>query len=332
MTIEQFHSFIQKCRILIIGDVMLDAYLFGKVDRISPEAPVPVVSVVRRENRMGGAANVAMNLNSLGATPYLCSVIGSDERGEQLQKILEENRLSARGIIRDADRKTTTKFRIIGNNVQMLRVDEEQINDISSELTEEMFFVIKDIIHSESIQCIIFQDYDKGVITHELISKVVSFADSKGIPVAVDPKQRNFNHYKGVTLFKPNMKEFREGLKLDSVPGNLEDLAELISGFCVQGKILNCMVTLGERGLLIVKTDNKDYIHIPAHFRQVSDVSGAGDTVISIAALCLAAGLDIERTAVLSNLAGGLVCQYVGVVPVDRNEFFSEIKRLKILE
>ncbi len=332
MTTEQFHKFVQNGRILIIGDVMLDSYLFGKVERISPEAPVPVVSVVKRENRIGGAANVAMNIKSLGATPYLCSVIGADERGAQLLKILEDNILPVRGIIQDAYRKTTTKFRIIGNNVQMLRVDEELDTEISLSLSAQLYSVIEEIIQSESIHCVIIQDYDKGVITTDLIDRVISFANLRNIPVAVDPKKRNFNSYKNITLFKPNFKEFSEGLKMEATPQSPSSLSEHIKVFCSERNMKNCMVTLGENGLIMLNSEKEKFIHIPAHLRQVSDVSGAGDTVISVAGLCLAAGLDFEQTAILSNLAGGLVCQYVGVVPLDRNEFFREIERLNIFE
>lgn len=331
MTTASFFSSIEKQNILIIGDVMLDAYLFGKVERLSPEAPVPVVSVVKRDNRPGGAANVAINIRSLGATPYLCSVIGNDDKATLFLKLLEQHQLSSLGIIKDDTRPTTTKFRIIGNNNQMLRVDEEITDIISEHLTEQLLDKIETILQGVQIDCIIFQDYDKGVITPQLVDAVVRLAAEKHIPVAVDPKKRNFMTYKNVTLFKPNLKEFSDAVGLDEFQINAEKTNSIIRKFISDMNIENIMVTLGEKGILTYSKYLSSGIHIPAHFRQVADVSGAGDTVISVAALCIGAGLTIEAATALANLAGGIVCQYVGVVPVQKNEFFNEIQRLGLL-
>ncbi len=331
MTTLHFFKDIETRNILIIGDVMLDAYLFGKVERISPEAPVPVVSVTKRDNRPGGAANVAINIKSLGATPYICSVIGNDEKGDQFMRIMKEHVLPTTGLLKNSSRLTTTKFRIIGNNVQMLRVDEETTGEIPEALTEEFLDKIRSILNTVDIHCIIFQDYDKGVITPLLIKEIVKMAIIMKIPVAVDPKLKNFSDYKSVTLFKPNLKEFKEGLKTDQSVDEPEALADLMKKFCKKQNIQQMMVTLGERGVLMVDQTLEEEILIPAYLRQISDVSGAGDTVISVASLCLSLGMDYTSTAILSNLAGGLVCQYVGVVPVDRDEFRREIERLKIL-
>jgi D-glycero-beta-D-manno-heptose-7-phosphate kinase len=330
MITQDFFSAIENCNVLIIGDVMMDAYIFGKVERISPEAPVPVVSVLKRDNRVGGAANVAVNVKSLGATPFLCSVIGNDDKGQQIIDVMLENGLPVDGIIQDSSRQTTTKFRIIGNNTQMLRVDEEITTQLGPEATQNLIHSVRQIIEKQTIQCIIFQDYDKGVITQALIFDVVKIAKENNIPVAVDPKQRNFKAFQNVTLFKPNLKEFAEGMKLDVLPEENEALAEMMTDYAKKKNIQNIMVTMGEKGILTVSARDKSYYHIPAHLRQISDVSGAGDTVISVAGLCLAVGMDALQTTVLSNLAGGLVCQYVGVVPLKKDEFINEIERLQI--
>jgi D-glycero-beta-D-manno-heptose-7-phosphate kinase len=322
----------KNMNILIVGDVMIDAYLFGKVERISPEAPVPVVSVIQRDNRPGGAANVAINISSLGSTPYLCSVIGTDDKATQFVKLLEEHKLPTEGLVNDSSRPTTTKFRIIGNNMQMLRVDEESTATVSDEITQELFARIHNIISGIHIDAIIFQDYDKGVITQKLIENVVTLARNTNIPVVADPKKLNFEHYKNIALFKPNFKEFREGIKDDVTAQQPELLATMMKQYATEHNIEMMMVTLSEKGVLMVHEPSDSTFHIPAHLRKISDVSGAGDTVISVAALCLAAGESPETTARLSNLAGGIVCQYVGVVPIDKDEFFSEINRLNILK
>jgi|WetSurMetagenome_2_1015567.scaffolds.fasta_scaffold24723_4 D-glycero-beta-D-manno-heptose-7-phosphate kinase len=316
--------------VLVIGDVMVDSYLWGKVERISPEAPIPIVTLKTRENRMGGAANVAMNLKALGARPILCSVIGNDEKGDRFIELLEEEEISTHGIHRSDKRITTTKFRIFGNNMQMLRVDEEVENDLASEDYNSLLGLIKRILQEEKISCIIFQDYDKGVISKELISEVVEMSGEQNIPTTVDPKRRNFKDYKGVTLFKPNLKELKEGLRIEF---DNHDREAVIAAAHQLRDLLNCnyiLTTLSEQGVLISLNDRLDQkdIFIPAHLRSVSDVSGAGDTVISVASLCLALGCSPYEIAYISNLAGGLVCEEVGVVPVNKEKLLKEVQSL----
>jgi len=316
---------------LIIGDVMIDAYLWGKVERISPEAPVPVVALKQRENRLGGAANVALNIQSLGATPLVCSVVGQDDKGTQFFDLMEQNRLACDGIITSPDRKTTVKFRIIGNNTQLLRVDEETESSLEPDETNRLFDRIATLIKSGNAQVIIFEDYDKGVITPALIDRVVTMAGEYKIPVAVDPKKKNFMYYRGVDLFKPNMKELREGLKLDEEPATTEEVLKSVT--LIQEKLNAGMVlaTLSDKGVIYSKKNRKGQLetgYFPAHLRQISDVSGAGDTVISVASLCLAAGVAPEVIARLANLAGGLVCEQVGVVPVSKDQLFSEALKI----
>jgi D-glycero-beta-D-manno-heptose-7-phosphate kinase len=316
--------------VMIIGDVMVDAYLWGKVERISPEAPIPVVALKKRENRMGGAANVAMNVKAMGARPILCSVIGDDDKGEQFLDLMKKEKMSTTGILRSKNRVTTTKFRIFGNSYQMLRVDEEADDNLEGADLQALVARVSQIIDKEKIDCIIFQDYDKGVITPGLISFVVRKADDGKIPVTVDPKRRNFSAYKGVTLFKPNIKELQEGLKSEF---DLSDRESVIAATHSLREMLGCryvLTTLSEHGVLIGLTDGHDEknILIPAHIRSVSDVSGAGDTVISVASLCLAMNCSPYEVAYISNLAGGLVCEEVGVVPVNKEKLLKEVQAL----
>ncbi len=315
---------------MIIGDVMVDSYLWGKVERISPEAPIPIVSLKKRENRMGGAANVAMNIRSLGANPILCSVIGVDEKGDQFLDLMKKEKMSDAGIIRSVRRITTTKFRIFGNSYQMLRVDEEVDHDLVEGDYLTMVRVIDHLLKTRKIDCIIFQDYDKGVITPKLINHVVNSAAEHKIPVTVDPKRKNFIHYKDVTLFKPNLKELKDGLNMDADPGELQVLKEATRRLQEQ---LNCryvLTTMSEKGVMIsVWEDNeRSEIMVPAHPRLISDVSGAGDTVISVASLCLALQASPAEIANISNLAGGLVCEEVGVVPINKEKLLRELINL----
>ena len=303
---------------LVIGDVMIDAYLFGKVDRISPEAPVPVVSVSKKENRLGGAANVALNVKALGANPILCCVVGKDSNSKLVRQLLTDNELSDEGVVEDSERPTTVKTRIIGTQQQMLRIDEETTENVSQEITDQLLSRILAILDQQKIDVVIFEDYDKGVITSRLIREVVSKANEKGIPTTVDPKKRNFLSFENVTLFKPNLKEIREGLNIGINPESESDLKH---AFYSLQKRLNCqyaLITLSEHGMYISGSDH--HAIIPAHVRNIADVSGAGDTVISVASLCLACDTDVVFATQMANLAGGLVCEKVGVVPINSNQ------------
>lgn len=318
---ELFRSF-NNLNVLIIGDVMVDSYLWGKVNRISPEAPVPIVSVEKKEKRLGGAANVALNIQALGANPVLCSVIGVDHEGQNFLELMKNQKLSQKGILKSRERITTNKTRVIGNNHQLLRVDEEMEIDITANETDQLLQLITFILEHDKIDVIIFEDYNKGLITQRIISKVVELARKRSIPIAVDPKKKNFNNYKGVTLFKPNLKELREGIKLDFDPENILQMQKAVSSFRVKQKIHTILLTLSELGVYINSRSFKQII--PAHVRKIADVSGAGDTVISVAALCLALEADPILTAALANLSGGLVCEQVGVVPINKNLLLEE--------
>lgn len=316
-----FNNF-NQLNVLIVGDVMIDSYYFGKVDRISPEAPVPIVSVETRENRLGGAANVALNVQALGATPILCSIIGTDLDSYVFNDLLKKSKLSTQGIIQHDNRVTTVKTRIIGNKNQVLRIDSENDTELAPSESDLLFKKIEGLISSKKIDVVIFEDYDKGVITAELIKNVVDLCNHKNIPTTVDPKKRNFNFYKNVTLFKPNLKELREGLNIEIDQSNMEAVQKAIHVLNTNLNNQITFITLSENGVFIDADNNK--IHVPAHIRNISDVSGAGDTVISVASLCLALNQSPKLIAEIANLAGGLVCEKVGVAPIDKDLLLSE--------
>ncbi len=326
---EVFKSF-NNLNVLIIGDVMIDSYLWGKVNRISPEAPVPIVAVTKKEKRLGGAANVALNIQALGANPILCSVIGVDYEGQAFLDLLKQQKLSQKGILKCRNRITTVKTRVIGNNSQLLRVDEEVENEIENFETQQLLTLISYIINQDKIDVIIFEDYNKGLITNRLVNKVVELAKSKNIPTCVDPKKKNFNSYKGVSLFKPNLKELREGIKMDVSGDNINELQRAVSSFRVKQNAETILVTLAEKGVIINNRKIKE--HITAHIRKIADVSGAGDTVISVAALCRALNCHEIFTASLANLSGGLVCEQIGVVPINKDQLLEEALKLDFVK
>jgi D-glycero-beta-D-manno-heptose-7-phosphate kinase len=325
--IKLFDDF-TKVKVLVIGDVMIDSYIWGKVERISPEAPVPVVSVTKRENRLGGAANVVLNLQSLGATPILCSVIGDDARGKDFCDLLKENKIADKGILKSRSRVTTTKFRILGNNSQMIRVDEEIESPLNDQDSSDFLKHIEQLIAVEKPAVIIFEDYDKGVITPYIIQCAVDLANRQHIAVAVDPKRKNFLYYKNVNLFKPNFKELCEGMKTEHVEKEKGNLMKICSGFQKQQNIDLMLLTMSENGVFFSEKDGSGNYYgeiLPAQVRNIADVSGAGDTVISLAALCLAFGLRTADIAFISNIAGGLVCEEVGVMPVKKQRLLEEL-------
>jgi len=316
-----FTSF-NKVNALIIGDLMLDAYYWGDVSRISPEAPVPIVSVRKKESRMGGAGNVAINIQAMGATPYLCGIIGNDDNGERMLKIMQENKMPVHGVVKVTDRPTTTKTRIISHNQHIVRIDEETDTVISQQQSDKLFAQVEKIVNGGKIGVIIFEDYDKGVISSALIDKVTALAKKHEIPTVVDPKKRNFTAYRKVTLFKPNLKELKEGVGTDIDATDLEKLRKTAEVLRKKQEIDIALITLSEHGVYV--NSDKEKKLIPAHIRNISDVSGAGDTVVSVAALCCALGLSPIYTAFLSNLAGGQVCEKTGVVPVNKEQLLKE--------
>lgn len=326
MNVEAIFEEFTRKRVLVLGDVMIDAYMRGSVTRVSPEAPVPIINLKKTEDRLGGAANVALNLLELGAKPVLCTVIGEDRGAETFNSLLKDRELTSEGIVYSKGRVTTVKTRVIGNHQQLLRIDDEQINDLSSAEENELIERVKQLI-STNIDAIIIEDYNKGVLTKRVIESVIQLANDNNVIVTVDPKKDNFLSYKNVTLFKPNLKELKEGLGVQfdfvndrsSFESSIEKLESILNN-----KI--SFVTLSEHGVYI--KDDKQKFYIDAHRRNISDVSGAGDTVISVATLCLSTGLSIDKVAEIANLSGGLVCEVSGVVPIDKNRLKTEVSKI----
>lgn len=307
---------------LVVGDVMIDAYTKGVVERMSPEAPVPIVNLKERFDRLGGATNVALNLKALGAVPYVCSVIGNDTSGKRLLQLMTDHGLDTAGMIQSSQRMTTVKQRVFNGDKQLLRIDEEDTFDLTEEEHASLIHAFESRL--DNCDVVILQDYNKGVLTDRLIKSIIALANERSIPVAVDPKKKNFFAYQGVTLFKPNAKELRDGLGVHA-----ETIDELKQAAIDLQKRLHCkylMVTLSEQGVIIL--NDGDFYHIPAHPRHILDVSGAGDTVLSVAALSMAIKKDTKTIAELSNIAGGLVCETVGVVPIDKDKLLKEYNRI----
>jgi rfaE bifunctional protein kinase chain/domain len=318
MNIKKLFQTFNDKKVLIIGDSMIDAYLWGEVNRTSPEAPVPIVEIKKHENRLGGAANVALNLKALGANPILCSVIGTGERGFLFLKLMKESNLSIEGILSTNKRKTTIKTRVIAENKHQLRIDEEETSPI--EQVEEFLKLTISLIND--IDVIILQDYNKGVLTSEIIEKVIGSANKKGIPTIVDPKKLNFNSYKNCTIFKPNLAEIKTGMKVDFDANNIAEIEKTTSELRKKLSAKGVLLTLSEKGICI--NSEKEFKYTPAFKRNIIDVSGAGDTVISVASLCLASKMDYTDLSVLSSLAGGLVCEKVGVMPINKEKLLEQ--------
>lgn len=319
--INQIFESFNGLNILVIGDVMIDSYIWGKVDRISPEAPVPVVVLKKTEERLGGAGNVILNIKALGANPIICSYIGNDIKGKRFLEILDEEGISKEGLLQSNHRPTTVKTRIIGNNHQMLRVDEETEEDIHEAERHALLERIKSLIANKQIAAVVFQDYNKGVISENLIESVVAICNEKNIPVIADPKKKNFLAYKNISLFKPNLKELTEGLHLDKAPSSKQELDEAAKELQSQLNNKTTLITLSDKGIYYNEGGNSTIV--TGEKIDVSDVSGAGDTVISVVAACIALNVNLDTTAKLANLAGGQVCEKVGVVPVDKAQLLK---------
>ncbi|MEM6321635.1 MAG: bifunctional ADP-heptose synthase [Bacteroidota bacterium] len=312
--IEQTIRAFRKLKILVIGDVMLDCYLYGSVQRISPEAPVPVVNLTEKDYRLGGAANVSLNIKALGAKPFLLSVVGDDENGKKLLELLPSADLSNKYVETSVRRKTTTKTRIIAQNQQVVRLDEEDCVDVNAAEKNALLTHLKNILDSNDIHAILFQDYNKGVLSKSVIREVMLEALKRDIPTVVDPKDKHFYAYKRATLFKPNLKEINANLPFHSEP-TLSDLNRAATYLNQQLNNTLTLITLSDKGVYYQSKDSSEVL--PTIPRNIADVCGAGDSVVSIAALAVALKLPIKELALLANLAGGQVCEKVGVVPVD---------------
>src|SRR5215210_4609263 len=319
---DKLFAGLAEMKVAVVGDIMLDTYWWGNVDRISPEAPVPVVVLEKKELRIGGAGNVALNTVALGSPTVLFSVIGNDSDGKTLLSLLERNNIQTSNIVISDDRITTNKTRIISRNQHMLRLDAEMTKDINDREQSSLLASFANFIETETPSVVIFEDYDKGVLTEEVNQKMISICEQKNIVTTADPKRKNFFSYKGVTIFKPNLKEVKEGLNvlLDDVnEAFLNDIHQQLKNI-LQHSI--SLITLSEKGVFY-KHENASRI-IPTHVRNIADVSGAGDTVIAVASLVYATTKDIGFAASMANIAGGLVCEEVGTVAINREKLFNE--------
>jgi rfaE bifunctional protein kinase chain/domain len=322
---DLFERFMQT-KVVIIGDVMLDTYMWGSVERISPEAPVPVVSLKKKEYRLGGASNVALNTVALGAQTYIFSVIGYDEDGNTLIDLLEQSNINTDGIVKANNRITTNKIRVIARNQHMMRLDSEMIHDIELAQENALIQKIENCFINNKPDVVIFEDYNKGVLTASLIEKVIALCKQHNIITTVDPKRKNFFSFKGVDIFKPNLKEVKEALNLLIDRVDLNSLQQIHQQLKNELQHHISFITLSEKGVFY-NTETEANI-IPTHIRSIADVSGAGDTVIAVASLVYATTKDTHLSAEIANIAGGLVCEEVGTVAINKEKLLEELTNL----
>jgi rfaE bifunctional protein kinase chain/domain len=308
-------------KIMVVGDLMLDRYLWGRVARISPEAPVPVVEIESEATRLGGAANVSHNLAALKSTAIPVGVVGDDDNAEVLIDLFWKMNFITDGIIKDKSRITSVKTRIIAHNQHVVRADKETKEPIHDKLVQKLMNKVNKLIND--CDAIIFQDYNKGLLTPELIKSIVMIANSKKKTITVDPKFDNFFCYRDVTLFKPNKKETEGALGIRIT--NEADLFKAIKHLKQKLSCKNVLITLGEKGMCLLEQDDELSL-IPTKAQQVHDVSGAGDTVISTLTLALTAGASMKEATSFANFAAGIVCSEVGVVPVYFEQLIEAIK------
>ncbi|HEX6180058.1 MAG TPA: PfkB family carbohydrate kinase [Chitinophagaceae bacterium] len=310
----------------VIGDVMLDTYWWGNVERISPEAPVPIVALKKKEHRLGGAANVALNVKALGSRVSMFSIIGNDDDGLTLEKLFKEQEISTEYLLKSTKRITTSKSRIISRNQQMLRLDAEIVKDLDPSDEQRLIDAVKRYVEQEQPHVMIFEDYNKGVLTQNVINEVIKICTAKGVTTTVDPKRKNFFSFKGATVFKPNLKEVREALNIIDENMDLPVMESIHSQLKQKLDHKVSFITLSEHG--VYYQDGSSGAIVPAHIRNIADVSGAGDTVIAVASLVYAATKDTALMAEVANLAGGIVCEEVGTVAINKEKLLAECNEL----
>ncbi len=312
----------ENCRVLVVGDVMLDQYYYGEVTRISPEAPVPITRVVKTKETLGGAANVAHNLALLGCQTEVAACIGADHHGGRLRALFEKRGISIYGLV-VTGAPTTTKLRVIGGHQQMMRLDFEETEPVAGEDAERLFMLAQASL-SDGAGALVLSDYGKGIVTAELCARLIEVAHKKGVPVVVDPKGSDWEKYRGADYITPNLKELNA---VQASPARNEDTAvERAARYAMERFGIRAMVaTRSECGLSLV-TENSS-VHIPTKAQEVFDVSGAGDTVIAAFALALAGGLLPEQGAYLANLAASVVVAKLGTYAVSKGELLSALER-----
>ncbi|MDP8208558.1 MAG: D-glycero-beta-D-manno-heptose-7-phosphate kinase [Candidatus Electryonea clarkiae] len=317
-TVKKALDAFNDLNIIVIGDLMLDRYIWGKVSRISPEAPVPVVDVNEEAERPGGAGNVVLNLTSVGAKCVPIGIIGDDLDGAALTDQLAIHGATITGVVCAENRPTTVKTRIIADNQHVVRIDHESVDQISPTVETALLERIEKVI--SSADAIILQDYNKGVMTKRVIHGAIELAKSNNIPVTVDPKFNNFFEYRGATVFKPNLKEAESAL---GRPLSNDQAIDRASGeLLARLQVDQVLLTRGSDGMTLYRM-GKEMVHIPTQAQQIHDVSGAGDTVISILTLAIAAGIAPDESARLANASAGYVVGEVGVVPITREALLT---------
>ncbi|RPI01350.1 MAG: D-glycero-beta-D-manno-heptose-7-phosphate kinase [Ignavibacteriae bacterium] len=318
--LDEIQSGFAGKRIAVVGDLMLDRYFWGKVSRISPEAPVPVVEVEEESTRLGGAANVANNIASLGGTPIMIGIVGNDTGGESLRKLVTEKGFPILGIVTDETRPTTIKTRVIAHNQHVVRIDREEKMDLDADVQARVVANFENQINS--LDGIILEDYNKGVLTKGTIASIIRISKEHRKTITVDPKYNNFFEYKDVSVFKPNRKETEEALgrRLECLPDVEKAARELMSRLQAD----NVLLTMGEKGMILLER-NGTLAYVETKARHVADVSGAGDTVIATLTMGMVAGASVGESAALANYAGGIVCGEVGIVPIDKGILIQTI-------
>lgn len=310
---------LQGKRILVIGDIMLDEYLVGSVTRISPEAPVPIIEIEEQRLNLGGAANVALNVSNLGCIPVLVGLIGSDPMGAAFKKVMHHKNLEVSAVIQHKSRPTTVKTRILGHTQHIARVDREVNDNIDERDEERVFSQLKK--HMPRCSAVIFQDYNKGVLTPRLIERGINLARKYQLLITVDPKFHNFLNYRNVTVFKPNIKEAEEALAVkirseNDLRNACQKLMQKLTPDCL-------LLTRGASGMSLLEARRGVMTHIPTRVRKVADVSGAGDTVISTLTAALNGGASYAEAATIANYAAGIVCEEVGIVPIEKQKLIK---------
>lgn len=324
--IHQLFSSFKEQHIAVVGDIMLDTYWWGHTDRISPEAPVPVVALQNVEYRIGGAGNVALNLAALGAQVSMHSVTGDDDDGLRLESMMHERGINTKGVWRSDERETTNKIRVISRSQHLLRLDKETTHDLAPDAEERFIHKTIALFEAEPPAAVIFEDYNKGLLTPKVIDALIAWCVAHNIITAVDPKRKNFFNYKGVTIFKPNLKETKEALNLLEMPVTKAGMTQVHDALHKELHHSTSLITLSEKGMFYSNGLQADIL--PAHIRSIADVSGAGDTVIAVATLVFAATGNLHLMAEIANLAGGLVCEEVGTVAINPEKLLDECIRL----
>lgn len=317
---------IEKLKVGVIGDVMLDTYIWGKVDRISPEAPVPIITLNNKEQRIGGAGNVALNARSLGAEVFVISIMGDDDVALQLEKLLNEKELNTNYLIKSKDRVTTNKTRILSRNQQMMRLDEEVTHDLNKQDEKKLLAGIEKFISQEDPDVLIFEDYNKGVLTENVIKRTIDLCKQSGVITAVDPKRKKFFNYVGVDIFKPNLNEVKDALNILFEDADTIKLREIHEELKKNLHHHISLITLSEKGVFYQHDSNAAIIS--SHVRNIADVSGAGDSVIAVASLVYTATKNPHLMAEIANIAGGIVCEEVGTIAIEKEVLLKECELL----